>query len=509
MSLRQSMSGLHTWSGLLVSWLLFVVVFSGSLSCFDAELTRWMLPQLHEAAQPTVGVDQVHAVLAERAPKAHAYWMLPPSERAPYWTAGWVPSDLSEFQSFLIDAQTGEELPKTVGGRFFFDLHYGLHAGTPGIYIVGVAGMFMLVAMVSGVIVHRRIFKDFFTLRPKAARQRAWLDAHNVLGVVGLPFHVLLAYTGLVIFITLYMQAGIKVAYKGDFERFEHEVQHAFDREELGRPAKPPKPISRMVERAHELWGDDSRLGWINLEHPNDASSMVQIRRAVDRGMVNDQRTVSFDAGTGALLHVQPPYGNGYKTYAWLTGLHMAQFGGTLVRILYLLLGLAGCAMIFGGLQVWVAKREARGSRGLGLVRTLNAAVCGGLPLASLGLLAASRLLPVELLQRQRWEAGTFVVVWLLALLHAAWRQGSGRTAREQALVAAVLALGLPLLGLFGPEPGRLTSSLARGDWMLAGVDLALLLSGALCAALAWRLGRPPVPATKARRRERVEGEYA
>ena len=384
MSLRQSMSGLHTWSGLLVSWLLFVVIFSGSLSCFEPELTRWMLPQLHEAQQPAVGVDQVHAALVERAPKAHAYWMLPPTERGPYWTAGWVPSDLSAFRSFLIDAQTGEELPKTVGGGFFFELHYALHAGTLGIYIVGIAGMFMLVALVSGVIVHRRIFKDFFTLRPKAARQRSWLDAHNVLGVIGLPFHVLLAYTGLVIFITLYMQAGIKVAYKGDFERFEHEVQHAFDREELGRPAKPPKPISRMVERAREQWGDDSRVGWINLEHPNDASSMVQIRRAVDRGMVNDQRTVSFDAATGALLHVQPPYGNGYKTYAWLTGLHMAQFGGTLVRILYLLLGLVGCGMIFGGLQVWVAKREARGSAGLGLVRTLNAAVCGGLPLASL-----------------------------------------------------------------------------------------------------------------------------
>ncbi|MDF3937190.1 PepSY-associated TM helix domain-containing protein [Pseudomonas citronellolis] len=509
MSLRQSMSGLHTWSGLLISWLLFVVVFSGSLSCFDKELTRWMLPQLHETGAPQVDVDQVHAALVERAPKAHAYWMLPPSERMPYWTAGWVPSDLSEFKSFLLDAQTGEQLPQTVGGQFFFDLHYGLHAGMPGIYIVGVAGMFMLVALFSGVIVHRRIFKDFFTLRPKAAKQRAWLDAHNVLGVIGLPFHLLLAYTGLVIFITLYMTAGIKVAYKGDMERFETEVQHAFDRDELGRPARPPKPLAPMLERARQLWGDDSQVGWINLEHPNDASSMLQVRKAVDSRLVNDQRTVSFDAGSGALLHVQPAYATGYQTYAWLTGLHMAQFGGPLLRVLYLLLGLSGCAMILGGLQVWVAKREARGSAGLALVRTLNAAVCGGLPLASLGLLAASRLLPVDLAQRGRWEATSFVAVWLLALLHALWRQGSGRVAREQAIGAAVLALGLPLLGLFGPEPGRLTNSLARGDWMLAGVDFALLFTGLLCAALAWRLGRPQAPLAKARRRERVEGEYA
>ncbi|WP_132451267.1 PepSY domain-containing protein, partial [Pseudomonas aeruginosa] len=44
MNLRQSMSGLHTWSGLLVSWLLFVIVFAGSLASFDKELTRWMQP---------------------------------------------------------------------------------------------------------------------------------------------------------------------------------------------------------------------------------------------------------------------------------------------------------------------------------------------------------------------------------------------------------------------------------------------------------------------------------
>lgn len=490
MSLRQSMSGLHTWSGLLVSWILFVVLFSGTLAVFDKELTRWMLPQLQPLESIQVGADRVHELIAERAPRAHGYWMLPPSERMPYWTAGWEPEGEGEFQSFLVDAQSGEVLPSTVGGNFFLELHYELQGGVIGLYVVGVAGLFMLVALASGVIVHRRIFKDFFTLRPKAAKQRAWLDAHNLLGVLGLPFHLLMAYTGLAIFITFYMTAGIQVGYKNDVEHFFHDVQGAFDREELGKPARPPKSIDRMILKAREAWGDDSAVGWINVEHPNDASAMVQVRRAVQRSMVNDQRTVSFDSGSGALLHVQAPYRPGYHTYAWLTGLHMAQFGNHLLRVMYFVLGLVGCAMVFGGLQVWVSKREARGHRGVALVRVLNGAVCGGLPLASLGLLAVSRLLPAEMIGRERWEATAFVVTWLLALAHALWRRGSRAMAREQMGALAALALVLPVLGLFGPEPGRLTTRIAESDWLMAGVDLGFLLTGALCAYLAWRLGQ-------------------
>ncbi|NKQ10865.1 PepSY domain-containing protein, partial [Pseudomonas sp. SST3] len=47
MTLRQSMAGLHTWGGLLPSWLLSVIIFAGTLACFDKELERWMRPALH------------------------------------------------------------------------------------------------------------------------------------------------------------------------------------------------------------------------------------------------------------------------------------------------------------------------------------------------------------------------------------------------------------------------------------------------------------------------------
>ena len=51
-SLRQSMAWLHTWSGLLLGWLLYAVFFTGTLSFFRDEINDWMRPELHRPAGP-------------------------------------------------------------------------------------------------------------------------------------------------------------------------------------------------------------------------------------------------------------------------------------------------------------------------------------------------------------------------------------------------------------------------------------------------------------------------
>lgn len=495
MSLRQSMAGLHTWGGLLPSWLLFVIFFAGSIACFDKEVERWMRPALHEPSSHSLTLDQVREAMLAKAPDAHAIWIRPPSEREPFYWAGYEPADESEFVRFALDPATGEPMPETVGGLFFFTLHYDLNAGMIGMYIVAIAAMFMLVALVSGIIIHRRIFKDFFTLRPDANGQRAWLDAHNLFGVVGLPFHLIIAYTGLAIFVSFYMPAGIQLAYKGDAEAFFNDTMGAYHREGVKRPAPATASLDRLLADAQRRWGG-SETGWISVHHPGDAAAVVDIRRYDRSGIVDFQWTMSYDAASGELLHEQKPYSPGYNSYAWLTNLHMAQFGGQIVRALYLLLGLMGCAMLVAGLQVWLRKREARGGYGIGLVRALNGAVIGGLPVASLGLLYGNRLLPAGMAERASAETWVFVGVWLLVAAWAILRRNSGKVARDVLAAVAVLAVGLPLLNAMVTPQGSLLATLGRGDWDMAGIDLVLLASGALCGLLAWRRSLPQVEKT-------------
>ena len=41
---RQSMAWLHTWTGLLVSWLLLLIFMGGTASYYREEISRWMRP---------------------------------------------------------------------------------------------------------------------------------------------------------------------------------------------------------------------------------------------------------------------------------------------------------------------------------------------------------------------------------------------------------------------------------------------------------------------------------
>lgn len=505
MSLRQSMAGLHTWGGLLPSWLLYVIILAGTIACFDKELERWMRPALHEAAPASMTADQVRDWLQRNVKdELHAFWMHGPTEREPYWRLGWEVDGTQQMHDIAFDPASGQPLPETLGGNFFFELHYSLHAGMPGIYIVGLAGMFMLVALVSGVIIHRRIFKDFFTLRPAANGQRAWLDAHNLFGVLGLPFHLVLAYTGIVIFMVNYMPAGMQVAYKNDVEHFFSEVMGAYHREEMHQPAPAPQSLDALIAESRQRW-QGGEPGWISVHHPGDASAVVDIRRYSTSRIGAPQDTLTYDAATGALLHEQQAPA-GYRTYNWLAGLHMAQFGGSLVRLLYLLMGLAGCAMLVGGLQVWIAKREARGGAGVALVRALNGAVFVGLPLASLALLWGNRLIPATLAERASYEAGVFVASWLLVALWAVLgRRQPRRLLSRQLALGALLALGLPLLNGLSSEHGHLLATLARGDWALAGVDLGLLAAGVISALCAWHFAQPQQAVVPRGRRHLLE----
>src|SRR5690606_18639031 len=66
MKLRQSMSSLRTWGGLLPIWLLFVVIFTGTLSCYDKELEHWMRPALHGSSGPaSASAQQISDWLAD------------------------------------------------------------------------------------------------------------------------------------------------------------------------------------------------------------------------------------------------------------------------------------------------------------------------------------------------------------------------------------------------------------------------------------------------------------
>ncbi|HEX5693656.1 MAG TPA: PepSY-associated TM helix domain-containing protein [Arenimonas sp.] len=508
----QSMAWLHTWAGLVVGWLLFVIFVGGTLACFDKELDDWMRPWLHDTALPEQPRFDA-AIARSRAahPEAHAWYVLAgnPRERA---MESYVYFDDGSYTKEVLDPATGEAVTDTAGGDFFFTLHYNLHAGTIGMYLVGLAGMLMLVALVAGVVIHKRIFKDFFTFRPGAGGQRAWLDGHNLTGVLGLPFHLMLAYTGVAIFVANYMFAGINAAYDGDVFKFYDEAADNYERAEVGQPLARLHSLDALVADARQRLGQP--VTWASVHHPDDASATLSFGGDHSRRVAWNFEQVFYDAADGRFLHHTRPPGAGYATYTFLGGLHMAQFGGSTLRWLYFLLGLAGCVMIATGMQVWVRKRarriaEAGTLSGYGLVLGLNVGVVAGLPLACVVMLLANRLLPMTLADRAAAEVMVFCATWAVAALWGAWRTRTGRGWRDLYAATAAALLALPLVNFATTPRSHLLETLPRGEWALAAVDLTALAFAAAFAALAWRQRRAGVSAADLQPDTDIEAQEA
>ena len=504
--IRQTMSDLHIWSGLLMGWFLYAMFLTGTVSYFKDEISQWMRPELPhqaqvpDAAQATALIARELQTLAAGSPQ----WSInPPDARNPTASASWRKPGVegrAAFQNASFDPATGRRVAAardTRGGDFFYRFHFNFHYMPVlwGRWLAGLATMFMLVAIVSGVITHKTIFIDFFTFR-WGKGQRSWLDAHNALSVFGLPFHVMITYTGLVTLMTLYMPWGDQAAYKTQAERQQARVQMngiAPAPKPSGQPAELA-PVDDMVRQAQARWGRDN-VGRVTIANPGDANASVRITRGEDGRVSTSAQFLLFEGSTGRLLQAKDTSAGGAaETRSVLVALHLGRFGDTVVRWLYFLVSLAGTAMVGTGLVLWTVKRRTklpdpdRPYFGFWLVERLNIAAIAGLSIGMAGMLWANRLLPLDMAQRAAWEINAMFIVWGATLAWAMLRPAKRSWVELLWAGAAALAL-LPLLNALTTERGLL-ASLRAGDWVFAGLDLTLLALAALHAVLAVRTAR-------------------
>ena len=504
------MNLLHTWAGILFGGLVFLIFFMGTISVFDDELDRWMMPQTRAAATGDVGYDAALAtVLGDLEVEDEPVFLYPPGPRRPVYAAHYHGPGDTHLQRF-VDPGTGEMLPPagTLGaGGFFYPMHYGLHldkAGMPmlGYWIVGLAAMVVLAMSVSGVIVHRRILRDLFSFRAERARGRALLDLHNIGGVMALPFLFVMTLSGLIIFAHMHMPAGVLAAYP-DADTFFHDAFPHPDREPAGRPGALAS-VDAMVAEADRIWGGGRPLG-IGVIHPGDADAYVAMYRYTGDTIGYDYEQLTFDGASGALMHHQR-VGPAMTVYRFLTGLHIAMFDHWSVLWLYFLMGLCCCAVIATGFLVWLDKRAQRAGRlGYRIVQAVGGASTAGLALATVAMLAANRLLP-DVPGRADTEIAVFLGAWGCSLLAGLLRPGMPHLRLQLGALAAGLC-SLPLLNAL-TTGDHLLRTVSRGDWATAGCDLAFITFGLLSAG-AWRALSPRHGTTAVTRADAIRGSAA
>ncbi|PLK49441.1 PepSY domain-containing protein [Uliginosibacterium sp. TH139] len=543
-SFRQSMAWLHTWFGLALGYVLMACFFFGALSVFDREIDRWALPETRFAPQPMPSFDKVLLpafARLEADPADYALNMpalhdaargpqtprqeLPPDEYWAYTThrdpvlaigAGFrVPQPKDPglenhiHANATIDPRSGAAVPSDqlkIGSQWFYPMHYSLNWPwqNMGIFTVGLAGLVMLGALVSGVIMHRKFFREFFTFRPQKQPQRSLLDLHNLTGVVALPFHFFFAFTGLLIFAGFYYFPVSQFQLKPLHDQ--HEIIEAREtglpHQRAGIPA-PLASVDAMMAEAKRRWAARDmagEVGFLQLHHLGDANGYVSIYRAGSDRVALVGEAIHFKASSGEVLREEPPRAAVPALNEFLTGLHLQHFEHWLLRWLYVLGGLLGCACIATGFIFFVEKRKrqhaAAGSQGARIVDALAVGCVTGMVIAAVGMLVANRLLPSGLSGKGEWEQQIFWGLWLLAFVHAALRGAPVAQARinpawrEQCWAIAALALAAVLLNWLSTGDHLLQTIILEPYWAVAGVDLSLLAAAGLATLAARRLAR-------------------
>ncbi|AOY00727.1 PepSY domain-containing protein [Jeongeupia sp. USM3] len=471
---------LHTWTGLIAGFALFVAFYAGAITVFHEELHTWQSPAARTA--PASALSQAAAaidafVAAHPAARAEMTLVLPGSH-SPQLSAWWFDGEWRHAPvgpAVLVDHGAG--LSDLVNR-----IHYSLGIPEAGLYLMGIISVLYGLALVSGLIVHLPLLKkDLFALRPGKNLKRFWQDAHNVIGVLSLPFHLVFAVTG-----AIFCLFGVVLA-AFDFAAFDGKLaaevpaatMAAVARPAAGRPGAmlPPAELLSRARAAAPGFAPDA-LRYLNY---GDASAVVEVRGRMPQSL-GTYGGLALDAVSGRVLNVQlaDRRDANHGGLSVVYGLHFGNYGGALVKGLYFLLGLAGAFLFYSGNLLWIeARRKRRHADQPRRTRIMAQATVGvcigtciGISAAFVATLAAQSAGISATTAEQAACFGAF-----FAALAWAFCRPPARAAIELLTAAGLVTLAIPLANavLTGDH---LLATPWRGEWIVFGVDAVALALG-------------------------------
>ncbi|MFK3873267.1 PepSY-associated TM helix domain-containing protein [Pseudoalteromonas rhizosphaerae] len=387
--------GVHTWTGIIAGLVLFIGFYAGSLTMFKYELADWSKPVSAPVLTPHAHnyqalIDQ--AIAHYPAQMSHGFSLDLLTDKAPLsWysqgTARGMKLD-NQLQTLYLNAQN-ELVIQQQSEHKLADLIDYLHrtagfAGEighdqSGVYILGVAAILYFLALVSGVIILLpTLVKTFFALRKEKGASRVWLDSHNLVGIVSLPFHFIIAFT-VVIFAFHDLIYGGLTQFYGDEPLFQR-----------GTPAAQSYHIDKLPSLEKQLLAAKNYApGYepihISFSRLNSAMPSAVLKMSNNAAVVRGPDTDYLFLNPYTLEVVNSSYPQGEDSQwgnfvASLFSLHFGTYGGEWGRWGYFMMGLFGALLFYSGNLLWVDKRlkKAPNKRSTRFMAHLTIGVCFG-----------------------------------------------------------------------------------------------------------------------------------
>ena len=455
---------IHTWTGIISGLVLFIGFYAGSLTMFKTEIEYWATPpSMHLSSIPIEKFDRLIVQATSTFDKAqHGFTLNFNQKLSPmtwYQQGGGRSIHLDSTINHATLSADGELMTQLSPTNELGELIDMLHrtAGIAGkvghedigVLILGIAAVLYFLALVSGVIfLLPTLVKSFFALRTNKGVNRFWLDSHNLVGIISLPFHLIIAWTVVVFAFHDIFYGGLSIIY-GDKPLFEPSKKSAIEYHVKQLPS-----ISSYIKQVNELT-DGYKIDALKF------SGLSSVRPMVAISIINPKEMMR--SNTGDIIYMNPytfsvqynsasadKNDNYTPIVVSFFSLHFGSYGGNLGRWLYFVMGLLGAFIFYSGNLLWLEKRRKKQpeqSKSNHFMASLTIGICLGSILGVVSTMLSSKWLYLANMPFNKSFIICYYTVFFTALLYS-FTRGAARAAIHLQQLVALACLAIPMTSL-------------------------------------------------------------
>lgn len=346
----------HSYVGLISLLPLLIVSVTGSILVFKYEIDTLLREEMVNSE-----VAETRLPLDELITKVNAY-------HDPYEIVGWVlfqekqrsdavylmPRGTDDWYHIYVNPYSGDILSEPAKSTdYLTDLLVEFHASfllnESGVAIVFIYSLLLIFLGISGLIIHRKFWKNLFKLRGQARRILFYSDLHKLVGAWGSPVLLILGVTG-----GYWNIAHLLHEYEHYIEDDHYIMEHrlynealSFDDLIVDSAVRHDGFVATYIAFPHE--GDD-HIRFYG-EVPDTLFVTSQYSSTVEYHRETGAFLSKFDIREASALYV---FIDSFRK------LHFGTFAGMASRIIWFIVGLIPVILAFTGAYLWLRRRKAR-----------------------------------------------------------------------------------------------------------------------------------------------------
>lgn len=349
---KQNALNAHTWVGVFLSVLLFLVCLSGTVAVFHLEFERWEQPHIEEMenVSPDVVEKAMDTFLAQNTQESHHLYVVFPTSDIPRLVVE------NDHAAYFADSEGNLLEQESVSfTEMLVNLHLYLNLPQSwGMILVSALGAIICTLVVTGIIAHKRIAKDAFKLRRGGNGQQAQIDLHNRFGLWAAPFHLVIGITG-----AYFGMAGIilvvvaSLNYEGDRDAV---IQKIFTPDPVLAPQEGKPAIGRAFAQMETLAPEKSPI-FLTVHEVGEPEQFIEIYAKAPNRMIYAEG-YRFDTAGNFIGVAGYEFGEWGKQLVWaMYRLHFGDFAGLTSKWLYFVLGVMLTMLCVSGMEIWLSKK--------------------------------------------------------------------------------------------------------------------------------------------------------